>query len=234
MPTQSTSMPRIVSHEEWQKAHAELLAKEKAATRARDALSAERRRLPMERIEKPYVFEGPSGDVTLLDLFAGRPQLLLYHFMFAEGVHGWPNAGCPGCSMYMDNIGQFTLTHLAHRDVSFAIVSRGPLDKLLAYEKRMSWNAPWVSSAKNSFNTDLGLTTEQGEGHGLSVFLREGSSIFRTYFTSARGLEPAGTIWSLLDLTPYGRQETWEDSPAGRPQSAPYEWWKRHDEYDAQ
>ena len=224
-------LPPAVSHQEWQKARDALLAKEKELTHARDALAAERRRLPMERIEKKYVFEGPNGNVSLLDLFEGRPQLLLYHFMFAEGVNGWPEAGCPGCSMFMDNLGQFTLTHLAHRGVSFAVVSRGPLANLTAYQKRMSWNAPWVSSAKNSFNVDLGLTTERGENHGLSVFVRDGEALFRTYFTSARGLEPAGTIWSLLDLTPYGRQETWEQSPAGWPQSAPYAWWKRHDEY---
>jgi predicted dithiol-disulfide oxidoreductase (DUF899 family) len=228
----SYTLPQIVSHEEWRKAREAILAKEKEFTHARDALAAERRRLPMERIEKKYTFEGPNGNVTLLDLFDGRPQLLLYHFMFTEGVDGWPSAGCPGCSMYMDNVGQFTLTHLAHRDVSFAVVSRGPLENLLAYKKRMSWNAPWVSSAKNSFNVDFGLTSEKGENHGLSVFVRDGSEIFRTYFTSARGLEPAGTIWSLLDLTPFGRQETWEDSPKGRPQSPPYQWWNRHDEYD--
>jgi predicted dithiol-disulfide oxidoreductase (DUF899 family) len=232
MASTPASLPRVVSHEEWQKAHDELLAKEKAMTRARDALAAERRRLPMERIEKKYTFEGPNGPVTLLDLFENRPQLLLYHFMFAEGVHGWPNAGCPGCSMFMDNLGQFTLTHVAHRDASFAVVSRGPLENLLTYKKRMGWNAPWVSSAKNTFNVDFGLTTERREDHGLSVFVRDGNDIFRTYFTSSRGLETVSTTWSLLDLTPFGRQETWEDSPEGRPQSAPYQWWRRHDEYD--
>lgn len=234
MPSPKSSLPEIVSHDEWRKAHDALLLKEKELTHARDALAAARRRHPMERVEKHYTFAGPDGDVTLLDLFDGRPQLLLYHFMFAEGVHGWPSAGCPGCSMFMDNLGQFTLTHLAHRDVSFAVVSRGPLENLLAYKKRMSWNARWVSSANTSFNEDFGLTTEQGENHGLSVFLRDGDEIFRTYFTTARGLEPAGTIWSLLDLTPFGRQETWEVSPAGRPQSPPYEWWRRHDEYGTQ
>jgi predicted dithiol-disulfide oxidoreductase (DUF899 family) len=103
---------------------------------------------------------------------------------------------------------------------------------LLAYQRRMSWNAPWVSSAKNTFNTDFGLTTKEGENHGLSVFLRNGNEVYRTYFTTARGLEPAGTVWSLLDLTPWGRQELWEDTPDGRPQSPPYEWWHRHDEYN--
>jgi predicted dithiol-disulfide oxidoreductase (DUF899 family) len=232
MASTPTSLPRIVSHKQWQKAHDELLAKEKTHTRARDALAAERRRLPMERVENNYTFEGPNGPVTLLDLFENRPQLLLYHFMFAEGVHGWPNAGCPGCSMFMDNVGQFALTHVAHRDTSFAVVSRGPLESLLAYKQRMSWHPLWVSSAKNTFNADFGLTTEKGEDHGLSVLVRDGNEIFRTYFTSSRGLETVGTTWSLLDLTPFGRQETWEDSPEGRPQSAPYQWWRRHDEYD--
>jgi predicted dithiol-disulfide oxidoreductase (DUF899 family) len=231
MSNNPAALPQVASHEEWRKAHDALLAKEKEFTYARDALAAERRRLPMERIDKTYTFEGPNGPVTLLELFAGRPQLLLYHFMFTEGVNGWPSAGCPGCSMFMDNLGQFTLTHLAQRDVSFAIVSRGPLENLLTYKKRMGWNANWFSSAKNSFNVDFGLSTERGENHGLSVFVRDGSDIFRTYFTTARGLEPAGTVWSLLDLTPFGRQESWEDSPEGRPQSAPYQWWKRHDEY---
>jgi predicted dithiol-disulfide oxidoreductase (DUF899 family) len=232
MSSTSPALPPIVSDADWRKAHEALLAKEKELTHAHDALAAERRRLPMHRVEKKYTFEGPNGAVTLLDLFDGRPQLLLYHFMFAEGVHGWPSAGCPGCSMFMDNLGQFALTHIAHRDVAFAVVSRGPLASLLTYQKRMAWNATWVSSAKNTFNVDFGLTTERGENHGMSVFVRDGSEIFRTYFTTARGLEPAGTVWSLLDLTPFGRQEAWEDSPAGRPQSAPYQWWRRHDEYD--
>jgi predicted dithiol-disulfide oxidoreductase (DUF899 family) len=232
MSSTSPALPPIVSDDDWRKAHEALLAKEKELTHARDALAAERRRLPMHRVEKKYTFEGPNGAVTLLDLFDGRPQLLLYHFMFAEGVHGWPSAGCPGCSMFMDNLGQFALTHIAHRDVAFAVVSRGPMANLLAYKKRMAWNAVWVSSAQNTFNVDFGLTTERGENHGMSVFVRDGNEIFRTYFTTARGLEPAGTVWSLLDLTPFGRQEAWEDSPAGRPQSAPYQWWRRHDEYD--
>ena len=231
MSSTATSLPKVVSSEEWRKAHEALLVKEKEFTRAHDKLAAERRKMPMERIEKQYTFDGPNGPVTLLDLFDGRPQLLLYHFMFAEGVDGWPNAGCPGCSMYMDNLGQFTLTHLANRDASFAVVSRAPLANLLAYQKRMQWKAPWVSSEKNTFNRDFGLTTDKGENHGLSVFARDGKDVFRTYFTTARGLEPAGTIWSLIDLTPFGRQEKWEDTPAGRPQSEPYMWWRRHDEY---
>jgi predicted dithiol-disulfide oxidoreductase (DUF899 family) len=229
LPTEA--LPRIVSADEWRAAGEALLMKEKELTRARDALAAERRRLPMVRVEKTYSFDGPAGKVTLLDLFEGRPQLLLYHFMFAPGVDGWPSAACPGCSMFADNIGQFALVHLHARDASFAIVSRAPLANIESYKKRMGWNAPWVSSAGNTFNVDFGLTTDKGEDHGLSVFLRYGDKIFRTYFTQARGVEALGSVWTFLDLTPFGRQEEWEDSPKGRPQSPPYQWWRRHDEY---
>jgi predicted dithiol-disulfide oxidoreductase (DUF899 family) len=225
------SLPEIVSEPEWRAAGEALLKKEKAMTRSRDALAAERRRLPMMLIEKDYVFEGTDGKVRLLDLFAGRPQLLLYHFMFAPGAHGWPTAGCPGCSMFLDSLGQYARVHLNARDASFAVVSLGPLSSLQAYRERMGWDVRWVSSANNTFNADLGITTPQGENHGLSVFLRDGAQIYRTYFSSSRGLETVGTIWSLLDLTPFGRQENWEDTPEGRPQSPPYQWWRRHDEY---
>ena len=225
------SFPEIVSEAEWRAAREALLEKEKAMTRSRDALAAERRRLPMMRIEKDYTFEGTDGPVRLLDLFDGRPQLLLYHFMFAPGAHGWPTAGCPGCSMFLDSLGQYARVHLNARDASFAVVSLGPLASLQAYRERMGWDVRWVSSANNTFNADLGITTSQGENHGLSVLLRDGAQIYRTYFSSSRGLETVGTIWSLLDLTPFGRQEEWEDTPAGRPQSPPYQWWRRHDEY---
>jgi predicted dithiol-disulfide oxidoreductase (DUF899 family) len=225
--------PAVVSEAEWRAAHDALLAKEKALTRARDALAAERRRLPITRIDKPYVFEGPGGAVTLADLFEGRRQLLLYHFMFAPGVFGWPDAGCPGCSMFIDNVGQFTPAHLNARGVSLALVSLAPLASIEAYRKRMGWTHRWVSSANSSFNVDLGLTTPDLERHGLSVFLRRGDDIFRTWFTSQRGLEGLGDVWHLLDATPWGRQEAWEDSPPGSPQSAPYQWWRRHDEYPA-
>ncbi len=231
MSSGTRSLPAIVSESEWRAARNALLIKEKDLTHARDALAAERRRLPMVRVEKPYSFDGPSGQVTLLDLFDGRPQLLLYHFMFAPGVNGWPEAGCPGCSLFVDNIGQFTRVHLKARDTSFAMVSRAPLSNIESYRKRMAWMPPWVSAAGNSFNSDFGLTTAEGELHGLSVFMRDGDEAFRTYFTSARGMETLGTSWSFLDLTPFGRQEEWEDSPQGRPQSPPYQWWRRHDEY---
>ncbi len=171
-------VPAIVSASEWRQAREALLAREKELTHAQDALAAERRRMPMTRVEQNYTFEGPTGRVSLLDLFDGRPQLLLYHFMFAPGVHGWPSAGCPGCSLYIDNIGQFARVHLNARDASFAVVSRAPIATLEAYKKRMSWTMPWVSSADNTFNTDFGLTTDKGENHGLSVFLRDGDNLF--------------------------------------------------------
>jgi predicted dithiol-disulfide oxidoreductase (DUF899 family) len=224
-----TALPKVVSASEWNAARDKLLVKEKAATRARDALAAERRRLPMVLIDKAYEFEGAEGKLGLHDLFEGRSQLLLYHFMFAPGVDGWPDAGCDGCSFFADQIGH--LSHLHARDVTLVLVSRAPLVNIQAYRKRMGWTVPWFSSAASDFNSDFGVTNEAGEHHGLSVFLRDGDRVYRTYFTTARGVEPLGSTWTFLDLTPYGRQETWEDSPEGWPQTKPYVWWRRHDEY---
>jgi predicted dithiol-disulfide oxidoreductase (DUF899 family) len=225
------NLPPIVSPAEWQAAHEALLAKEKAATHARDALAAERRRQPIMKIDKNYVFEGPAGKVSLLDLFEGRRQLIIYHFMFGPGVDGWPEAGCPGCSMVVDQIGH--LAHLHVRDTSLALVSIAPLPNIEAYKKRMGWTIPWVSSAANSFNKDFGRTTDDGEIFGLSVFVRDDEgNVYRTYFTEGRGVEALGSVWTFLDLTPLGRQEEWEDTPKGRPQTAPYSWWRRHDDYD--
>jgi predicted dithiol-disulfide oxidoreductase (DUF899 family) len=223
-------LPPVVSPAEWEVARESLLAKEKEATRARDALAAERRRLPMVRIDKDYAFEGPDGEARLLDLFDGRRQLIVYHFMFAPGVAGWPEAGCDGCSMVVDQIPH--LAHLHARDTSFALVSRAPLEQIEPFRQRMGWTVPWYSSAGSDFNSDFGLTTEEGEIFGLSVFLRDDDRVFRTYFTSGRGVEALGTVWTFLDLTPLGRQEDWEDSPTGYPQAPPYGWWRRHDEYE--
>jgi predicted dithiol-disulfide oxidoreductase (DUF899 family) len=231
MKTKTKALPRIVSQKQWQAAHKKLLVKEKAATRARDALAATRRRQPMVEIEREYVFAGPEGKASLLDLFEGRRQLIVYHFMFAPGVDGWPKAGCPGCSFFADQIGH--LAHLHARDTSFALVSRAPLANIQRYKKRMGWTVPWYSSHRGDFNVDFGLTTDEGERFGLSVFLRDGGRVFRTYFTTGRGVEALGSAWTFLDLTPFGRQEDWEDSPKGWPQTPPYEWWRRHDEYGA-
>jgi predicted dithiol-disulfide oxidoreductase (DUF899 family) len=223
-------LPPVVSPGEWQAVREELLVREKQATRARDALAAERRRLPMVQIDKDYVFDGPDGEASLLDLFDGRRQLILYHFMFAPGVDGWPSAGCDGCSMVVDNIGH--LAHLHARDTSLVLVSRAPLANIEAYTQRMGWTVPWFSSSGSDFNRDFGVTSDHGETFGLTVFLRDGERIFQTYFTSGRGVEALGSNWTFLDLTPLGRQEDWKDSPAGWPQTPRYEWWRRHDEYE--
>jgi predicted dithiol-disulfide oxidoreductase (DUF899 family) len=145
--------------------------------------------------------------------------------MFAPGIEGWPDAGCEGCTMFVDQIGH--LAHLHARDTSFALVSRAPVANLEAYRARMGWDVPWFSSEGTSFNEDLGV----GGGFALSVLVRDGDEIFRTYVTSGRGVEALGSVWTFLDLTPLGRQETWEDTPPGRPQGDPYTWWRRHDEY---
>ena len=171
----------------------------------------------MVRIDKDYVFDGPDGKASLLDLFDGRRQLIFYHFMFAPGVEGWPTAGCPGCSQFVDNIGH--LAHLHARDTSLVLVSRAPLANLQRYQARMGWRIPWFSSAGSDFNTDFGLTSDAGETFGLSVFFRDGDRVLRSYFTTGRGVEALGSVWTFLDLTPLGRQEDWEDSPPGTPQT---------------
>ena len=226
------NLPPEVSEAEWRRALEELRVKEKEATRARDALAAERRRLPRVRIDKDYVFDGPDGEARLLDLFEGRSQLLLYHFMFGPNQ----DVGCDGCSMFADQIGH--LAHLHARDTSFVLVSRAPIEKIERYKRRMGWTIPWYSSFRSDFNVDFGVSPEtpqqseyqDGETFGLSVFLRDGDDVFRTYFTNRRGVEGLN-IWTFLDLTPLGRQEDWEDSPEGYPQTKPYDWWRRHDEY---
>jgi predicted dithiol-disulfide oxidoreductase (DUF899 family) len=224
-PDDSTLGHKVVSREEWAVARKELLVKEKATTRAQDALNAERRRLPMVRIEKNYEFESPGGKASLLDLFERRRQLIIYHFMFEPE---W-DEGCPGCSFFLDNVCH--LAHLHARDTSFALVSRAPMSKIKLFKKRMEWTVPWVSSFGSEFNYDFGVTTDEGETFGLSVFLRNGDEIFQTYFTDGRGVEHLGSAWTFLDLTPYGRQEEWEDSPEGWPQTPPYTWWRHHDRY---
>jgi predicted dithiol-disulfide oxidoreductase (DUF899 family) len=227
-------LPDVVLRDEWESAQQQLWVKEKEATRARDALAAERRRLPRLLIKKDYVLQGPNGPASLADLFEGRRQLLLYHFMFGPNQ----SDGCDGCSMFVDQMGH--LAHLHARDTSFALVSRAPMDKLEPYRRRMGWEIPWYSSADSDFNVDFGVSPERpqpdqyqdGETFGLSAFLRDGDVIYRTYYTNGRGVEALGSVWTLLDLTPLGRQETWEDSPKGYPQSPPHVWWRRHDEYN--
>ena len=232
-------MPKVVSREAWLGARKELLVKEKAWNRQRDALSAERRKLPMVRIEKDYVFEGPNGRRTLGDLFEGRRQLIVYHFMFDPA---W-DEGCKSCSFVADN---FTgaLVHLAARDTSFAVISRAPIAKIERFKKRMGWDFPWLSSFGGDFNYDFQVTVDEahpeynyrpyytaapelrksgppGELPGMSVFLRDGKHLYHTYSTFQRGLDPFMNTYNYLDHTPLGRQED------GRPMA----WLRHHDKY---
>ncbi|MET9835129.1 DUF899 domain-containing protein [Streptomyces sp. NPDC006385] len=207
------SLPEIVSREQWRAAREELLLREKAATRARDALNAERRRLPMVEVEEEYVFEGSDGKATLLDLFEGRHQLVVHHFMFAPE---W-DAGCRGCSGFLDQIGQ--PAHLKARGTTLVAVSRAPYTRLLPFKARMGWTVPWYSSYGSDFNHDFEVTLMQEgewvERPGVSCFLRDRDRVFHTYSTYERGLDGLGSTTSFLDLTALGRQEEWE-KPEGR------------------
>ncbi len=243
-------LSRVVSRDEWLVARKNLLAKEKELTHHRDTVNAARRRLPMVRIDKEYVFDSPGGKVRLDDLFDGRGQLIIYHFMFDPT---W-DEGCPSCSFLVDNIGH--LAHLHARKTSLALVSRAPLAKIEPYRKRMGWTVPWYSSFGSDFNYDFHVTMDEavapveynsrdkaellhrgesyftrGESHALSVFLRNAGSIFHTYSTYARGADLLLGTYNYLDLTPLGRQEDWEDPP-GRSDGPFMAWVRRHDEYD--
>jgi predicted dithiol-disulfide oxidoreductase (DUF899 family) len=219
-------LPPIVSPKEWDAARQELLMKEKELTRARDALAAQRRRMPRMAVDKDYLFDGPKGPASLPDLFDGRRQLIVYRFFFQPDVDGWPDRGCPGCSMLADQVGH--LAHLNARDTTLVFVSRAPQDAIAKLKIQMGWDIPWYTLT-DSFDADFGVD----EWHGTNAFLRDGEQIFRTYFIDNRGDEAMGSIWSYLDITPLGRQEDWEDSPDGYPQTPPYQWWRRHDEYPA-
>ncbi len=210
----------VVAREEWLKARDELLRQEKELTRAHDELAAKRRRMPWELVLNDYEFEGPLGKNKLVDLFNGRSQLIIYHHMLKPADRD----PCAGCCMFTDNIGH--LAHLHARNTSLSLVSSAPVNEIESFRQRMSWDIPWYSSM-DSFSRDFGVT----DGFGLNVFLHDNNKIYRTYFTSGRGVEMLGSTWSFLDLTPLGRQETWEDSPKNHPQSPPYQWWRLHDEY---
>src|SRR6266567_2243485 len=205
--------PPIVSQQEWEAARQQLLVKEKALTRSRDALAAERRRMPWVAVEKKYEFDGPKGKVSLLDLFEGRRQLIVYRAFFEPGVFGWPEHACRGCSLGADQVSH--LAHLNARDTTLAWASRAPQADIARLKKRMGWEMPWYTMT-DSFDKDFGVD----QWHGHNVFFRDGERVFRTYFINNRGDEAMGTIWSYLDLTPLGRQETWEDSPEGYPQDS--------------
>ncbi|MBE8516080.1 DUF899 domain-containing protein [Amycolatopsis sp. H6(2020)] len=216
--------PPIVSPREWQAAWQQLLEKEKESIRARDALAASRRRMPWQAVEKEYAFEGPDGPVSLLDLFHGRRQLIVYRAFFEPGVDGWPNHACRGCSMMADHVPN--LAHLNARDTTLVFASRAPQEDIERVKARMGWRMPWYTFTSD-FDVDFGVA----EWHGTNAFIRDGDRVFRTYFVHNRGDETLGTTWSYLDLTALGRQELWEDSPAGYPQTPPYEWWDWHDTY---
>jgi predicted dithiol-disulfide oxidoreductase (DUF899 family) len=216
--------PPIVSAQEWQAALRQMLVKEKELTRARDALAAQRRRMPWLAVEKAYEFDGPNGRVSLLDLFEGRRQLIVYRAFFEPGVKGWPDHACVGCSLMADQIAD--VVHLHARNTNFVYASRAPQADIERVKTRMGWSFPWYTIT-DSFDGDFGVD----EWHGTNAFIRDGERVFRTYFVNDRGDEALGSTWSYLDLTALGRQEEWEDSPEGYPQSAPYEWWNWHDEY---
>jgi predicted dithiol-disulfide oxidoreductase (DUF899 family) len=228
------SLPEIVTRDEWLAARTALLEQEKELTRRRDALSAERRRLPMVEVTKDYRFTGPQGEVGLADLFEGRRQLLIYHFMFNPD---WEE-GCPSCSAGIDELSPGFLEHLHTRDTTFALVARAPLEKLEAWKAHKGWDhIPWYSSGDGDFNYDFGVTIDAARGSreynyrdvadepnwagpphdmpGRSAFLRADDRIFHTYSQYARGLESTGGSYYFLDLTALGRQEDWEE-PKGR------------------
>jgi predicted dithiol-disulfide oxidoreductase (DUF899 family) len=216
--------PTIVAPDEWEAARRDLLVKEKELTRARDALAAQRRRMPWAPVEKQYAFEGPNGPASLLDLFDGRRQLVLYRAFLEPGVSGWPEHACVGCSMVADQVAD--VTHLHRRDTTLVFASRAPQPDIARVKARMGWTMPWYTML-DDFDVDHGVD----EWHGTNAFIRDDDgNVFRTYFVNGRGDEQMGSTWNYLDLTALGRQEEWEDSPAGYPQTKPYQWWGYHDE----
>jgi predicted dithiol-disulfide oxidoreductase (DUF899 family) len=224
------SLPKVVSRAEWLTARKELLEQEKELTRRRDALSAQRRRLPMVEIDKPYVFTGPDGETSLLELFDGRAQLILTHFMFDPS---W-DEGCPSCTAGTDEMSDGLMQHVAVRDTTMVWVSRAPIEKLEAYKASHGWTIPWYSSHGTDFNYDFGVSHDESDGAsaynyrpdptlageypGTSVFLRVDDRVFHTYSSFARGAEWSGGSYAFLDLTALGRQEDWEE-PKGRSDS---------------
>jgi predicted dithiol-disulfide oxidoreductase (DUF899 family) len=223
--------PPIVSPQEWEVARQELLVKEKELTRARDAMAAQRRRMPWMAVEKAYRFEGPNGPASLADLFEGRRQLIVYRFFYEpdvttypEGGGAYPERGCVGCSFVADQVAH--PAHLNARDTTLAFVSRAPQAEIQGLKERMGWDIPWYTIT-DDFDADFGVR----EWHGTNAFIRKDDRIFRTYFVNNRGDEHMGSTWSYLDITALGRQEEWEDSPEGYPQTPPYKWGNYHDAY---
>ena len=224
--------PPIVSPQEWQAAREALLVREKEHTRARDALAAERRRMPWMAVEKQYEFDGPNGRASLADLFAGRRQLVVYRAFYAPDITtyaeggSYPERACVGCSMVADQVAH--PAHLNARDTTLVFVSRAPQADIQGLKERMGWEAiPWYTLT-DDFDADFGVD----DWHGTNAFFRDGDRIFRTYFIDSRGDEVFDNTFHFLDMTALGRQETWEDSPEGYPQTKPYEWWRWNDDYD--
>ena len=218
--------PPVVTAGEWEAARQRLLVREKEVSRARDALAAERRRMPWLRVDKEYAFDGPDGRVGLPGLFGGRRQLIVYRAFFEPGVYGWPEHACVGCSLVADQVAH--VAHLNARDTTLAFVSPAPQPDITRVKARMGWTHPWYTLT-DEFDADFGVR----EWHGTNAFIRDGDQVYRTYFLNNRGDEPMGGTWAYLDITALGRQEEWEDSPEGYPQTAPYSWWNWHDEYGA-
>ncbi|WP_082694861.1 DUF899 domain-containing protein [Mycobacterium lehmannii] len=226
--------PPIVPPAEWDAAWQEMLVKEKELMRARDALAAQRRRMPWMAVDKNYTFEGPDGRVSLLDLFDGRRQLLVYRAFIEPGTGdgdvpghpGWPEHGCVGCSLMADHVPN--LAHLNARDTTLVYVSRATQSDLARMKTKMGWDhIPWYTIT-DDFDDDFGVK----DWHGTNAFIRDGDRMFRTYLINGRGDEAFVNTWPFLDMTALGRQEDWEDSPEGYPQGPPYEWWRWHDTYD--
>ena len=218
--------PPVVSPQAWEAAREQLLVKEKAQTHARDALAAERRRMPWMAVEKAYAFEGPAGTASLLDLFDGRRQLIVYRAFFEPGVFGWPEHACRGCSMVADHVAH--VAHLNARDTTLVFVSRAPQADIARLKARMGWEMPVVHRHRQ-----LRRRLRRARVARHNVFYRDGDRVFRTYFINNRGDEQMGGTWNYLDITPLGRQEAWEDSPEGYPQTPTYKWWNWHDSYVA-
>jgi predicted dithiol-disulfide oxidoreductase (DUF899 family) len=241
MTTADRAVPRTATREEWLQERLRLLEHEKELTRQMDRVNAERRRLPMVPVDKTYTFEGPEGRRSLAELFDGKLQLVVYHFMFDPK---WEK-GCPGCTGYVDALGD--LSEVADRDTRFVVISRAPLEKLQAYREQKGWDIDWYSSNGSDFNYDFHVTLDEnvrpieynyrsnaewarregkplsaGEAHGLSVFFRQGDEVYHTYSSYGRGVEGVTNGYDILDVTPYGRQEDFEDSPPGWPQHPTY------------
>jgi predicted dithiol-disulfide oxidoreductase (DUF899 family) len=223
-------MPEIVSPEDWEAARQKLLAKEKEHTRARDALAAERRRMPWMAVEKDYSFEGHNGATTLRDLFEGRRQLIVYRFFYGPDITtyaaaggSYPERACVGCSLVADQVAH--PAHLNARDTTLVFVTQAPQAEVRGLKERMGWELIPFYTLTDDFAADFGVD----EWHGHNAFICDGDRIFRTYFIHDRGDEALGSTWSYLDMTALGRQEEWEDSPEGTPQTPPYGWWNYHD-----